>query len=373
MIIYYILLILLPFLGYITAKLFPSKLQNIIFLSSSAVILTFVSSIRYGIGADYFSYRKIYEQMSQVNIYQLLVSSPVEPLYSLLQKIVFLLGGNYILFLTVISLFIHAVIMWFIYRFSKLPWLSVYLYISLQFFAHSMNLLRQSISVCFFMLAYPHLKNRKFLPYCTLLLIGSLFHKSALLMIPFYFILSIRDSKKFVTITFFIFILFYCFSDKAILLLTTYIFPEYASYLDSIFWRGNSFLYAIFPILYLLFIQWTKNCIVSQTTRTLYYHSAFFTCLNWVLITKHFILERTTIYFFILSLIILPDIAISIAQTDLSSQHTPLAKIPVIGLVKKHKYLLCILVASLCYFLFAASRGYHNVYPYYSLLDRAGN
>lgn len=371
--IYYILLVLLPLLGLIIQKFYKSQKQTALYLILTGTVLTLVSSLRYGIGSDYFPYRSIYEQTSQLDLYQLFFSCPTEPLYALLQKIVFLLGGNYMIFLTVISIFIHSITMWFIYRFSKLPWLSVYLYISLQFFAHSMNLLRQSISVCFFLLAYPYLKKRKFIPYCCILIIGGFFHKSAFLMIPFYFILCIKNSKHLVVITSLIFTLFYCFSDKVMIFLTTYILPQYNKYLNSIFWKGNSFSYAIFPILYLLFVLFTKNKILFKQKQLIYFHSAFFSCLNALLVTKHFILERTSIYFFILSLIIIPELVTAPKRKKESCKQDSLHLPNIKKIGKQYGWLLCVLFFSFLYFLFAASKGYHNVYPYYSLYDRAGN
>ena len=80
----------------------------------------------------------------------------------------YLLGLSYRQLLLVVNLLLTAIVVWFVRHFSPLPWLGLHLYLTLQFFAHSMNLFRQSIAATICLLAYPFLKRRKLLPFALI-------------------------------------------------------------------------------------------------------------------------------------------------------------------------------------------------------------
>ncbi len=177
MAVYYFTISILTGLGYILSE------KNILFrnnpncnvrnekkaaalcLAAAFLIFTFLASFRYAIGFDYFSYRDIYTFVSGWSFDDIFLIYPEEPLYYVTCRLFSLAGCPFPLFLLIINIFLMSVSMQFIYRFSRLPWLSAYLYITLQFLAYNMNLIRQSIATAFFMLAYPYLKNRKLLPF----------------------------------------------------------------------------------------------------------------------------------------------------------------------------------------------------------------
>ena len=119
-----------------------------------------VATVRYGIGYDYFNYERLYEQLGPMSAAQL-VQDPVGKQfigYSLLTHLLYRAGLDYRSLLLVINLLMTGVVLWFVKRYSPLPWMSLFFYLTLQFFAHSMNLFRQSIAATICLLAYPFLK-----------------------------------------------------------------------------------------------------------------------------------------------------------------------------------------------------------------------
>lgn len=184
MAIYYLTISFLTGTGYFFTGKKQGRRAAFCYLAVSFLAFAFLASFRYGIGFDYFSYQNIYGMVSQWpfgNIFHYIWN---EPAFYLACKIFSMAGCPFPVFLIFVNMFLMAVSMQFIYRFSKLPWASVYLYITLQFLAYQMNLIRQSLAVAFFMLAYPYLKERKILPYTLLVFLGGMFHNSLLFAYP---------------------------------------------------------------------------------------------------------------------------------------------------------------------------------------------
>ena len=63
------------------------------------------------------------------------------------------------------------------------------------YFLEWMNSMRQSVIVCLFVALVPLIKDRKLLPYVVIVLISTLIHKSALFLIPVYFLAYINLDK----------------------------------------------------------------------------------------------------------------------------------------------------------------------------------
>lgn len=357
--IYYISMILLLISGiYLCEYTNKASLRNIYFIFSG-ILLTAIASFRYAIGFDYYSYRSIYEATAMLHFSELFSISGKEILFTLVNKLFSMTGLSYTFFLLFINLFLHGVILWFIRRYSKFPWLSFFLFIAFQFLAHNMNLLRQSISAAFFLLAFPSLEQKKFFPFLLLLTIGGLFHHSTFYIIPLYFLLHL-DFRPLYLFTISILAGLLYFFWKPIFQCLLYLMPSrYSRYTSSIYWQGNSFRYIILPICYFLLILFFSKALRNKNPKTsLLLNSAFYTMIINIFITKHFILERFSVYPFYLSLILIPEIV------DLYWQERR---------IKKWYILSLFLLFGLIYFQFAVSEGFHNVYPYISLFDRAAS
>ena len=362
MAIYYFMIMVLTGLGYVLTEGKKQKKSAILYLAVVFFCLTLFASFRYAIGFDYFSYRSIYETISERTFGDILHSYWYEPLFFVVCKVFSLLGCSFPVFLLWINCFLFFVAMRFICRYSKLPWVSVYLFITLQFLAYDMNLIRQSISVSFFLLAHPYLKNRKIVPFTILILIGGLFHNSLLFIWLFYFLLPGINLRKFIIIPIGITVLGYFLFDPLFRLFQPLLPERYAGYFGSYFWNSNSFVYVMPSVLYGLLIYLFRNRISEPAERSIYLNSALYNFLISLFITKHYILERFSIYPFALSLIAIPEIISSYrVEKDCKGKY---------NFGYPHVLLLFLLFGG-AYFFFAVAKGYHNVYPYVSLLNRS--
>lgn len=326
------------------------------FLLAFALACWFLASLRYVTGFDYRSYETAFQNITAGGLSSLTVSGKIEPGFILLNLVTDFLGGGYRALLFLVHLLFTLLVFLWIERYSPSPWLSVYLFITLQYFAMSMNLLRQSLAAAVILWTYPFLQRRRFLPFCAVTLLAFCFHRSALFMLPFYFLLNLRVSRRHYTAAAILAGLVYLFLDP-LLNLFFIILPVYRSYPGGRYWQGNSAVYLLAPLGCFLFTlplirQTARNSSVSPVLA----NSAFYSLLIQCLITQHFILERLSIYTAFFSILALPEATRKIQEQRRAKVWTGL-----------------LVVCSLAYFLFAARQGFHGVYPYHGIWSRAAS
>lgn len=122
--------------------------------------------------------------------------------FSVFCSLIKLLGGNFQVMLVISSLFIMGSCCVFIYRHSPNVVLSVFTIICFPFYYSSFDIIRHFMALSFILLGYKHVKNKKLIRFLIYVLIGSLFHKVALVFIALYFIDRLRfDFSNFAVIT----------------------------------------------------------------------------------------------------------------------------------------------------------------------------
>ncbi len=220
-----------------------------------------------------------------------------------------------------------------------------------------MNLMRQSIATAFFILAFPFLKKRKILPFTALILVGGLFHNSLLFVFPLYFLLPMKLDRKTLTWLAALTAMAYLFFEPLFCLVKPLLPIKYGNYQGTYFWNANGFRYVIFPFLYCLLIYLFRKRIQDPSLRNLFLNSALAQAVISLFITKHFILERFAVYPFVFSLIAIPEIIISKCDGK--------------PILTYRRILILFLLFGMAYFLFAAANGFHNVYPYVSILEKS--
>ena len=343
------------------------------FLLLAGGLFVLVATVRYGIGYDYFNYERLYEQLGPMSAAQL-VQDPVGKQfigYSLLTHLLYRAGLDYRSLLLVINLLMTGVVLWFVKRYSPLPWMSLFFYLTLQFFAHSMNLFRQSIAATICLLAYPFLKKRKLLPFALVVLLAAAFHTSALFFLPFYWILNWKCDGRLLGGLAMAAVPVYLFSNQAAQLLTQYLFPNYAGYIGSRYWAGLGYRYAIFPIWYFAAAWLTRRWLLAegQENRILI-NSSFYVMLLYVFSTHHMSLERFSIYLFPYAMLLLPKMVVSVPAVQgegrkKENKHLERQR-------RESMVLLAVLAvaagfAYLCFASMQGTNGFHKVYPYVSV------
>ncbi len=343
------------------------------FLLLAGGLFVLMATMRYGIGYDYFNYERLYEQLGPMTAAQL-VQDPLGKQfigYSLLTHLLYRAGLDYRSLLLVINLLMTGVVLWFVKRYSPLPWMSLFFYLTLQFFAHSMNLFRQSIAATICLLAYPFLKKRKLLPFVLVVLLAAAFHTSVLFFLPFYWILNWKCDGRLLGGLALAAVPVYLFSNRAAQLVTQYLFPNYAGYIGSRYWAGLGYRYAIFPILYFAAAWLTRRWLLAERQENrILINSSFYVMLLYVFSIHHMILERFSIYLFPYAMLLLPKMVVSVPAVQGESKKKESKRLE--RQRRESVVLLAALAvaagfAYLCFASMQGTNGFHKVYPYVSV------
>lgn len=403
MLIYILNLLLILALGYPLCVRRPSRRNKLIYLAITFGVLFLITAARVNIGNDYFVYLDIYHRAGTASMTELFSMSE-EKGYLLLCKLLYVLGLGDVAMYGVMALLCLLPAAWFIYRYSPNVWLSVWLYVTLTFFYGNMNFIRQNIALAILLLGYPLLRQRRLLPslgYAGVILIAACFHSTALIMLPILLVCHLPLNKWTGGICTAAALILYATSDYIIDFVTDYIYTSYkgAIYLEL----GFGFHFLIVPALLLLLCLLTKKQVEERypVDGPLGINMMLFSFLIWLFITKHFVLERFSLFVYIYALLSIPMACETLHPgpervqgcAQMKSQLKAIkssqgAKSPAYkklyaryqqeseSTTMQHLYYWCligaVLVVTFCYHLFGmydGTNGFHGVFPYRSLLD----
>lgn len=166
------------------------------------IVLALFAGIRsYHVGTDSGTYTRNFTSQLDVNYFKF--DESVEPGYQLFEYILLGLTDDYFWLFFITGLVVAYCYLRIIKKYSVNYWLAVFLFITLGAYTFFFNGLRQGLAMAIFALATPYLLEKKLIPYLLICFLASLFHVSALVMIPFYFLVNIR-----IKVTYKIFIAF---------------------------------------------------------------------------------------------------------------------------------------------------------------------
>jgi len=153
------------------------------------IMLFIFASVRYGFGNDYFSYQNMYNSIQ--NGYR----GSTEYLYVLLN----ITMPNFYLLVAVTSL-VFILSVYLLIKNNVAPQyvcFSVFIFVINTFcFLINLSAIRQCLAMNVFIFAIQFAKKKKFLCYLIMILIAMLFHNSAVLLLPFYFIANDTPINK---------------------------------------------------------------------------------------------------------------------------------------------------------------------------------
>ncbi|MGN1107003.1 MAG: EpsG family protein, partial [Huintestinicola sp.] len=353
--------------------------------------LFLMSAFRYGIGNDFFTYRRIfYSFASKESLADRFANRDFEIGYTVLMEIVRILGGDYLILNIIMALLILLPVAFVILKYSKMPWLSCWIYLSVTFFYNSMNFTRQSLAASIVLLGFHFIREKKHWAVILLALIGSLFHVSVLVVIPVYFFSLIKPSWKLYVGIGAVAVGVFAFSEKIIEFLLTNVIKSYSHYLNTVFLAvGLSKVFLIVPFLFFIlaisayFSGWKDKCSEAGVMTNF----LFFNCLIWLFITKHFILERFSLPIYIFIILSVPEMMFHFKDIRFTntkeigahfsdrSDESALKKF--FGYAFKNgKYLWtvitgAVLIVTVTYNDYCIHEGAHGVFPYESVFNAA--
>lgn len=155
------------------------------------LILSLFAGIRsYHVGSDSINYASNF--IYHLDIYNFEFRPNVELGYQLLSYFILYLTYNYFWLFFITALIVVYCYLSIIKKYSINYSLSVFFFITLGTYTFFFNGLRQGLAMAIFVLATPYLLERKFIPYLFICVLASMFHNTALFLIPFYFLIGLK-------------------------------------------------------------------------------------------------------------------------------------------------------------------------------------
>lgn len=172
-----------------------SKKIGFILGTSLAIIL--LTGLRGNITVDYDNYKYLYNYRIKPRTFMEILENDSEVGFGLLQKIVGELSNYDFVVLTLVIAIITVSIYYYVFiKCSKSLWLSVIMLIVLGSYYTSFNTMRQFLAGAMFLFAGIFAWKRKLFEYILTVFFISTFHTSAIVMIPFYWLLDVNWKSK---------------------------------------------------------------------------------------------------------------------------------------------------------------------------------
>ena len=172
-----------------------NKLKIMVLTVIGLGIPILIGSIRFQVGTDYENYRTIYENRQEIGILEGILQGK-EILVFIIIKIAAYLN-NYQLMLAIIT-FLTIIIFYkaiLDYKEKISLGFMFFLYLFLNF-TTSFNIIRQALAMVIVLYSYKFMFKRNFIKFLLTIIIASMFHITALIFLPFYFICSDKLNKN---------------------------------------------------------------------------------------------------------------------------------------------------------------------------------
>lgn len=216
-------------------------------LMVSAAELILLATVRgRTVGADTEVYLNIFRQFAALPKSQVLTAPALpgydfEWGYSLLMRLCALIDLPETFFLGIIAIIIYIPVFCSIYRYSKLPYISILAYFATEQFAYSLGIFRQMIALSIILCGLRFVEEKKLWKYALVVVGAMMFHTTAVVAILLYFVYQFPIGKyaKWILPA----ELFLSIMGRPIFWILVKIFPKYSGYVNSRFdLQGGSYL-----------------------------------------------------------------------------------------------------------------------------------
>ena len=165
------------------------------------LIFVFISGLAYRVGSDIGRYMYDFDhvQWQDFSLKSLSLSDR-QPLWMFFQLLCKSLLDSFTFFKLTISIFVNAIVFYFIRNNTRYVYTSLLLYYIMMSFDINFNILRQSLAICSFLLAFHFLDNKKILLSLCAIFVAIMFHNSAFVLLPIPLFL-LFDTRKYFNIS----------------------------------------------------------------------------------------------------------------------------------------------------------------------------
>ncbi len=346
-----------------------NKAGKITYCALMGIALFLVAAFRRSVGYDYNNYAVMYNRYIIKPIEDIMIER-TEKGYSLINKILAEYVVDYQIIFVVCALFFAVAVVLCVYKYCKIPWIGFACFLTFGVYFNSLCFIRQMMAGFIVMYAFRFIEKNQFWRYLMIVIFASCFHFSALIMIPFFFILKIKMTPITLGVYAGITALMLIFSWNIIDFVTDFVYKSYDPRSSVHVTDGVEPTYMIFFGLFLAaaFIV-RKRLVDSDKFNNVLLNCCFFTFFFELLGVKHSILSRLGVYFIIPAAIILMPRVI-MALVELCKEKTK-------GDIKKRTLVCAAAVAAfsivnITMYVLMLAGNYNGVVPYRTVYDDFG-
>ncbi|WP_100012075.1 EpsG family protein [Lentibacillus sediminis] len=293
-----------------TQMIQPNKLL----IFGSMVVLVLIAGLRSNIG-DTFNYKNIFADNTFTWEY---VLSEKDIGFGALQMML----KNYVsedpqIMIFTAALITNVLIVLVLSNYSRMVELSLYVYITGGLFLISMNGIRQMLAAAIAFTAIRFLLHGNFFKYAAVVAFASLFHQSALILLPVYFLVRFKAwSKATFGLIIMVVLIVIGYETFSSILFTAIEDTQYANYDD--FAEGGANILRVAVELAPLFVAYLGR----EKLRSVFPNSdiivnmALISCVFMVVATQEWIFARLSIYFQLYQLILISGLPIVFREKD---------------------------------------------------------
>lgn len=175
---------------------YGERLRRIICIIIAVIFIGISTCRAYTVGYDTINYKGYFDFKNKYpnNIVY-------EFLYELINFIVVKMGLPFSFVLLFCSIIVFSAFTFVIKKYSIDISFSFFLIIALGIFGNTFNAVRQYLALAMFLFSIKYIRTGGFIKYLILILIASLFHSSAIVLVPIYFIRYFKINIKFMIIS----------------------------------------------------------------------------------------------------------------------------------------------------------------------------
>lgn len=170
---------------------------------SVVFILILLNVLSYKIGGDTegYMYHWKYDYRSIFNVplkYEIDIRSNERPGWILLTSFLKGIWDNFILLRIVLACWVNMVVAYFINKNTRYIFTVLLIYFVVSYFNYNFEILRESVSISFFLLAFSYYLNKSWLKYFLCFLVAFMFYESSfvLLLLPFFCLFDKLNLKR---------------------------------------------------------------------------------------------------------------------------------------------------------------------------------
>lgn len=291
--------------------LFDTKkkvLPSYFFIIPSFVLLFIISAFRGDFTTDYTNYTVLFKKINWFGFSDVFAIFDHEVGFLFLNRLIGVFTDNAV-YLFAITTFI--ILFGFYHQFNKYSvniWLSILMFVTVGSYYASFNITRQILAVAIIFMGSRYLYERKFFKYLGVALVASLFHMTALIMVPFYFILNLRIRLKNLFYILIGSVALIVFFDPILSFIQLFV---YANYTDNAWGMdGQAIANVVLPIAFLIFTIFHSKKLDSKnnTMHRIWFNAIIFYALFNVLALQVEMVERLGRFFAPYALLLIPFI-----------------------------------------------------------------